>query len=43
MVSGCKVLGGERINCELPVLQRPTLSVEYQVDFVSLLLDMYSR
>ena len=36
MVLGCKVLGDERINCELSVLQRPPLSVEYQVDFVLL-------
>ena len=37
MVLGCKVLGDERINCKLSVLQRP-LSVEYQVDFVLLFL-----
>ena len=38
MVLGCKVLGDERINCKLSVLQRPLLSVEYQVDFVLLFL-----
>lgn len=34
MVSGCEVLGEGKINCELSVLQRPSSSVEYKVDFV---------